>query len=339
MRSFLHTTAAIGLALSAATSAPAVAQSAADFYKGKTVTIVVGFSPGGGYDTYGRLLARHIGNHIPGKPNVIVQNLPGAGSLNAVRQLMATQPKDGTVITHFNPGVITDSLTDPGKVKVKFTDVAWVGSITRDFRVCYAWRATGIKNWEDVKNRKEVIFGGTAKGAGSYVNGAILRNVFGVKLRHILGFPGSAEQRLAIERGELEGDCGSWSSIPDEWIKDNKIVPFISFAKKVSDDMPKDIPYIGDFATTQEQKDVLNILGAAGELGRPFIMSKDVPKDRLAIIRKAFDDTMEDPAFLADAKKQGVPVVPIGGEEATQIIADIYKASPKLISKAKAALE
>lgn len=339
MRDFLHATAALGAVMAVGMSLPAAAQSPADFYKGKTISLVIGFSPGGGYDTYGRLLARHIGNHIPGKPNVIVQNLPGAGSLNAVRQMMATQPKDGTVITHFNPGVITDSFTDPEKIKMKFTDVSWVGSVTRDFRVCYVWHATGLKTWDDVKARKEVIFGGTAKGAGSYVNGAILRNVFDIKLRHVLGFPGSAEQRLAIERGELDGDCGSWSSIPDNWIADKKIIPFVSYAEVVSDDMPKDIPYIGSFAKTQEQKDILEILGAAGELGRPFIMNKDVPADRLAAIRKAFDETMKDPAFLEDAKKQGVPVVPIDGEGAEKIIKSIYSASPEMIAKAKAALE
>jgi tripartite-type tricarboxylate transporter receptor subunit TctC len=337
MKHFLYATVALGSVIGM--SLPATAQSPAEFYKGKTVSVVIGFSPGGGYDTYGRLLARHIGNHIPGKPNVIVQNLPGAGSLNAVRQMMATQAKDGTIITHFNPGVITDSLTDPEKIKMKFTDVAWVGSVTRDFRVCYVWHATGLKTWDDVKARKEIIFGGTAKGAGSYVNGAILRNVFDIKLRHVLGFPGSAEQRLAIERGELDGDCGSWSSIPDNWIADKKIIPFVSYAAVVSDDMPKDIPYIATFAKNQEQKDILDILGAAGELGRPFIMSKDVPADRLAAIRKAFDETMKDPAFLEDAKKQGVPVVPIGGEEAEKIIKAIYSASPELVAKAKSALE
>ncbi|MDO9439980.1 MAG: hypothetical protein Q7T73_03725 [Beijerinckiaceae bacterium] len=339
MNHILHVTVSLGAILATSLVSPAAAQTAAEFYKGKTISLVIGFSPGGGYDTYGRLLAKHLGNHIPGKPNIIVQNLPGAGSLNAVRQLMATQPKDGTVITHFNPGVITDSLTDPEKIKVNFSEVAWVGSITRDFRVCYVWHTTGMKNWDDVKARKEVIFGGTAKGAGSYVNGAILRNVFDIKLRHVLGFPGSAEQRLATERGELDGDCGSWSSIPDNWIAEKKIVPFVSYAEVVSEDMPKDIPYIATFAKNDEQKSILNILGAAGELGRPFIMNKAVPADRLDAIRKAFDETMKDPAFLSEAKTQGLPVVPINGKDAEKIIANIYASDPALIAKAKAALE
>lgn len=310
-----------------------------DFYKGKTVNIVVGFSPGGGYDTYARTLARHIGNHIPGEPTVIVQNMPGAGSLTAVRALEATQPKDGTVIVTFNPGQITESLTDPGKVKLKFSDYAFIGSITRDFRVCYAWHATGIKNWDDLTKTKEFILGATAPGVSSYVNGAILRNVFGLKVRQVVGFPGSAEQRLAIERGELHGDCGSWSSIPDDWVREKKINPLVRFSPVSTPDMPANIPYSGALAKTEEQKRILNIVGAAGELGRPYIVSKQVPKDRLEILRKAFDATMRDKAFLSDAEKQSLPVNPANGEEAEKVIAEIYSASPDLVEKAKNAIK
>jgi len=328
---------ATALTLTAGTVAHA--QSPADFFKGKNVNIVVGFSAGGGYDQYARLLSRHIGRHIPGQPNIIVQNSPGAGSLTAVRRIDANLPKDGTAMVTFNPALITESLTDPARIKVKFSDVAWIGSITRDFRVCYTWAATKLKTWEDLANRKEVIFGGTAKGTGSYVNGAILRNVFGLPIRHILGFPGSAEQRLAIERGELEGDCGSWSSIPTEWVRDNKVNTFVVFSEVRTPDMPKDAPYIGRFAKTDEQKQLLQLLGAAGEVGRPYIMSKEVPADRVKAMRAAFDATMEDKAFLADAEKQGLPVFPATGAEAEKIITEINQFSPELVTKAKAAIQ
>ncbi len=327
------------VALAASASAPAVGQTPAEFYKGRNITILVGFSPGGGYDQYARVLSRHMGRHVPGAPDVIVQNLPGAGSLNAVRQIEATQAKDGTVIGAFNPGLITESLTDPVRTKFNFSDVAWVGSITRDFRVCYLWAKLDVKSWDDFIKRKEVIFGGTGKGTGNYVNGAILRNLFGVNVKQVLGFPGSAEQRLAIERGELDGDCGSWSSVPTEWIRDNKITPIVTFSPVESPDLPKGVPYLGKFATTDEQRDVLELLSAAGELGRPFIMSKAVPADRLQAMRKAFDETMSDAAFLSEAQKQLLPVNPIGGADAEAIIGKIYRSSPAVVARAKEVME
>jgi len=299
------------------------------FYHGKTVIIVVGFSPGGGYDIYARTLARHLGQHIPGKPTVIVQNMPGAGSLTSVRHLDAGAAKDGTVIASFNPGVITDSLTNPERIKIKFTDVAWLGSITRDVRICYAWHSAPIKSWDDLAKGAEFILGATGPNTSNYVNGAVLRNLFGLKVRQITGFPGSNEMRLGIERGELHGDCGSWSSITPDWIKHNRIVPLFSFTSRRLPDMPPDLPFIGNFAKTEEQKQVLNIVIAAGELGRPYIVSKRVPAARLALLRAAFERTTKDAAFLAEANKQDLPVDPVTAEEAEQIIASIYAAPTK----------
>ena len=327
------TTAAAILATGAA-----FAESPAEFYAGKTVSIVVGFSAGGGYDQYARLLARHMGDHIPGKPTLIVQNAPGAGSLTAVKRLDTNLPKDGTAIVTFNPAKITESLTMPDKVNFNFNEVAWIGSITRDFRVCYTWRTTGAKTWEDVAKRKELIFGATSKGTGSYVNSAILKNVFGLNVRHIMGFPGSAEQRLAIERGELEADCGSFSSIPDEWLKEKKVNVFVRFSPVKTPDMP-DAPYILSFAKSEEQKKILQMLSAAGELGRPYIMSKEVPADRIKAMRAAFSATMEDRKFLDEAARQGLPVYPETGEEAAKTIREIYSFPKDLVAKAAKAMD
>jgi tripartite-type tricarboxylate transporter receptor subunit TctC len=312
---------------------PAVAQDG--FYAGKTVTVVVGFTAGGGYDQYARTFARHVLNHIPGKPNVIVQNMPGAGSLTAVRYIDGPAAKDGTIIVAFNPGVITDSLTNPEKIKVKFTEFGWLGSITRDARVCYAWNTSPTKSMKDLLEGKQFIMGATGLNTSNYVNGAVLRNLFSLNIKQITGFPGSNEVRLAIERGELYGDCGSWSSIPDDWIKNKRIVPFVSFTSRRLPDMPSDLPFIGDFAKTEEQREVLNIVIAAGELGRPFVVSKQVPADRLALLRKAFDATMKDQAFVADATKQGLPVDPATGDEAQKILERIYAAKPEFVAKAK----
>lgn len=296
---------------------------AGEFYKDKTFTIVVGFSPGGGYDAYARALARHIGDHIPGNPTVIVENLPGAGSLTSVRYLNLTAPEDGTVMTIFNPGLVTQSILEPGKVQLDFRNYAWIGVVTPDYRVCYGFGPAGVRSWSDLMHRKQFILGSTAKGAGNYINGATLRDVFHAPVKQILGFPGSAEQRLAIERGELDGDCGSFSSIPAEWIKDGKAHTFVRFMEKLPADIPESAVYIGNFAKTSEQRQVLKVLDAADEIGRPFIMSNRVPADRVATIRKAFADTMKDKAFLADMANQQLPVDPVSGEEAEGIVAGL----------------
>ena len=319
-------------ATAALAAAPALAQDS--FYKGKTFTVVIGYSPGGGYDSYGRMLARHINRHIDGRPEVIVQNLPGAGSLNAVRQLDATQPKDGTYLTAFNPALILESLVDPNRIKVKFSDVAWIGSIAPEVRVCYTWGGTGIKTWDEMAAKKEVNFGSTARGTTNFINAAVLRKVFNMPVKHVLGFPGSAELKLALERGELDADCGTWSSIPPEWIADKKINPIVTFAAD-QPDLPKDLPYIGKFVKTIEQKELLDIFGASGDLGRPIIVSKQVPADRVKILRDAFDATMKDPEFLADAKKMQLPIQAIDGARSTEIIKHVYQASKETIAKVR----
>jgi tripartite-type tricarboxylate transporter receptor subunit TctC len=306
-----------------------------DFYKGKLFTIVVGFSPAGGYDNYARNLSRYIGSHIPGNPTVIVQNMPGAGSLTSVRYLNLTAPKDGTVMTIFNPGLVTQSIVQPDKVNLDFRKYAWVGVVTPDYRVCYGFGPNGVKSWDDMMHRKEFILGSTGKGSGNYLNGATLREVFHAPVKQIMGYPGSAEQRLAIEQGALDGDCGSYSSIPQEWINKGLAHSFVRF----TDDRPAEIPesavYIGSFATGDDQKQLLKLLNTGDEVGRPFIMSKEVPADHLALIRKAFDDTMKDPAFLADMTKQELPVHPIGGERAEAIINELMNVPAAVIAQAK----
>ena len=307
-----------------------------DFYKGKTFTIVVGFSPGGGYDAYARGLARYLGTHIPGNPTVIVQNMPGAGSLTSVRYLNVNAPKDGTAMTIFNPGLVTQSILDPEKVNLDFRQYAWIGVATPDFRVCYGYGPNGVKSWDDMMSRKPFILGSTAKGSGNYINGAELREVFHAPIKQILGFPGSAEQRLAIERGELDGDCGSYSSIPPEWIRDGLAHNFVRFSERRPPEIPESAVYVGTYAKTDEQKELLQVLSAADDVGRPFIMSKQVPADHIAIVRKAFDDTMKDKAFVADMEKQQLPVSPVTGDEAEKIISRLFQVSPKIAAQARA---
>ena len=285
---------------------PAMAQT--PFYKGKNLTVVIGYTPGGGYDSYGRLLSRHIGHHIDGAPNVVVQNLPGAGCLNAVRQVEATMAKDGTYMVAFNPALILDSLVNPDAIKFNFSESTWIGSIAPEVRVCYTWGGTGIKTWDEMAAKKEVNFGSTARGTTNFINAAVLRKVFNMPVKHVLGFPGSAELK--------------------------KINPIVTFAAD-QPDLPKDLPYIGKFVKTIEQKELLDIFGASGDLGRPIIVSKQVPADRVKILRDAFDATMKDPEFLADAKKMQLPIQAIDGARSTEIIKHVYQASKETIAKVR----
>ena len=302
----------------------------------RSLTIVVGSTPGGGYDSYARMLARHLSRHVPSQPSIIIQNLPGASSLKAVQYLDSGAPKDGSVITAFNPGLITESLLNPGKIKLRFSDFAWVGSITRDLRACYAWGGTGIRSWDDLKKAKRFTMGAPAPGTSSFINAAVLKNLFGISIHQVTGYAGSSEQRLAIERGELDGDCGAWSSIPPDWISGNKINPLVKFTPLAVPGLPFGVPYVGQFATSKEASDLLDLLTAPDALGRPFVATKQAPADRVAVLRAAFDETMADAQFLAEAEKLDLPVSgPVSGVEAQSMIAAMYAAPPALISRAQ----
>src|SRR5258705_2479736 len=259
------------LALCLLFAGPVAAQDPAAFYKGKTVRLVVGFSPGGGYDLYARSLARHYARHIPGNPIVVVQNMPGAASLKSVQYLSAGAPTDGTLITTFNPGLITQSLTAPEKVNVKFLDYAWVGNVSEDFRACFTWNGTGIRSWQDFRSRSKVTFGNTGIGTSAYIDDRILSDLFGVKLKAVMGYPGSAEKRVAIERGELDGDCGSWTSLPDDWLRDSKITLLIRFSHMLAPGMPPTLAYAGDLLPDAKTKGIFNLLTAGALIGRPYI--------------------------------------------------------------------
>ena len=325
---------ACALTALSAVAGPARAQ---DFYKGKTFIIVVGFSPAGGYDDYARNVARYLGKYIPGHPSVIVQNMPGAGSLTSVRYLDLTAPKDGTVMTIFNSGLVTQSIVQPDRVDLDFRKFAWVGAVTPDFRVCYGYGPNGIKSWDQLMHGgKPFIIGSTGKGSGNYINGATLRIVFHAPVKQVLGFPGSAEQRLAVEQGELDGDCGSYSSIPVDWIRKGLVHAFVRFIQKRPPEIPDSAAYIGTFATGAEEKELVRVLDGGDEVGRPFIMSKQVPADRIAIIRKAFDDTMKDPGFLADMAKEQLPVHPLTGAQAEKIVGELMSAPANIVAQAKA---
>ena len=333
MRLFVALASCLLAGASVATSA--AAQDPAAFYKGKTVRIVVGFSPGGGYDLYARLVARHYARHIPGNPTVIVSNMPGAASLKSVQYLSVGAPTDGTLITTFNPGLITQSLTSPDKVNVKFLDYAWVGNVSEDFRACFTWNGTGIRNWQEFMARDRVTFGNTGIGTSAYIDDRILSELFGVKLHAVMGYPGSADKRVAIERGELDGDCGSWTSMPDDWLRDKKVTLLVRYSRTLAPGMPESLPYAGDLLTDPKKRRTFELLTASAVVGRPYIAPKAAPADRLAALRTAFDATMKDPEFLADAAKQRLLVTPMTGAEVESFIKDLYQTPADVVAAAK----
>ena len=314
----------------------AAAQSVEEFYKGKTLKMVVGYSAGGGHDTNARLLARYIGQHLPGKPRVVVENMPGASSMKSVQFLDNGAPTDGTVITAFSSGLVTESLTRPDHIPVNLNNFSWLGNLSQEVRVCYVRAELGIKNFQDLLKHPGIVFGETGQGSASYIDAGILKEVYGVKLKTILGYSGSAEKKIAVERGELDGDCVSFSSIPPEWITGNK-VKIVSRGSTVTlPGMPADIPYIMDLTDDPKKKALIKFLLSPAHVGRPYMVSKAVPADRVAALRAAFNAAVKDPQLLAEAEKLQLPIVgTLTGEEAAAYIAEMYKAPPDIIGAAR----
>lgn len=319
-----------------AVMAAALEASAQDFYKGRNINIVVGFSPGGGFDANARLLARHIGRHIPGNPDIIVNNMPGAASVTALRHLEAIAPKDGTVITTFNFGLIGASRITPDKVPIDFRTFAWVGSISEDLTTCYVWHAIPTPNIAAMKaSGRKYNIGLTAVGSSEDINTRILKFVFGVNITQIGGYPGSAEQKLAIERGELDGGCGAWSSVPESWVAGKRIHVVYKTGRSTPPDLPPGVPYVLDAAPDARARAIITQLIAPSEVGRPYVVSKQVPADRLDILRKAFDAAVSDPKLLADAQKQRLPVTPRNAEQAAKVVEAIYAAPDDIVAAAR----
>jgi tripartite-type tricarboxylate transporter receptor subunit TctC len=305
-----------------------------DFYKDKTLKITVGFPPGGGFDANARLLARHIGRYIPGHPDVIVVNTPGAASATSVAHLDVNAPTDGTVIDEFNFGLLGASLMEPDKTPFDFRHYAWIGSIGEDTTTCFVWRDNPPKSLADMRGH-HYLFGDAGAGASEDLNTKILMRVFNLDITEAKGYSGSAEVRLALQQGEVQGMCGSWSSIPADWLKSPKLHPLLRTSKSIPDGMAQNTPYILDIAPDDKARQIIRFLTAGGELGRPFIASHAVPQERIAILRHAFDAAVKDPGFIAEAKAQRLPVSPHSGAEAEKIIAQLYATPLAIIDAAR----
>lgn len=308
---------------------------AEDFYAGKTLTILVGFSAGGGFDINARALARHWGRHIPGTPNVVVDNMPGASSVTSILYLDTKAPADGTFIDTFNFGLLAASLLRPNLATLDLRKYAWIGSISEDLTACYVRANLGPKTIAQLKAYGPVHFGNDGIGTSEDINERILRSVLGLDVRQVGGYAGSAQVRLAIERGELDGDCGAWSSLPEDWIKQKTISPISRSGMALPEGLTPDVPYIADLAPDDRARRIINLLVSGGQLGRPFIASAAVPPERLKILRDAFDATMKDPEFRADLDRLRLPFSPKTADEALKTVGAIYASPPEIIAAAK----
>jgi tripartite-type tricarboxylate transporter receptor subunit TctC len=311
------------------------AQDVKSFYTGKTLRILVGLPPGGGADAYARLVQRHLGRHVPGSPAVVAQNMPGAGTLRSVMALN-TSPEDGTVLAHFSSALLTEAITQPDKVKLDFRAFGWLGNVSEDVRVCYVRSATGIRSWPDMVASALVVFGATAPGTAGNVDTAMLRNLFGIKLRQVQGYAGSADKRIAIERGEIDGDCGGFTSVPEDWLREGRIRIIIRLSPTLVPGMDRDIPWGGDLVRNADERQIYNFLVAPERLGRLFMVAGRVPAERTAALRTAFDAMVADPEFRADAEKMKLLVTPMTGAVVARHVTEFYATPAAVVAKAKA---
>jgi len=310
---------------------PVAAQPGGDTFAAKSVAMIIGFGPGGGYDLWGRTVGRHIGRHLPGAPTVTPQNMPGAGSYAAASYIFNIAPKDGSV-----PGIIArDAALGPlsGATGARFdpTRLSWIGTPTKETNVCVAYHTSQVKSVLDLYD-KQLIVGDTGPGTGTRSYPKALNELLGMKFKLVGGFPASSDVFLAMERGEVEGICESLDSIkirrPD-WIPTRKISILFQGGAEPNPELDG-VPFVLDLALTGEQRQALEFLYAGQGIGRPFVAPPDLPPDRLKMLRDAFKATMTDPAFVAEAQKSKLDLEPEDGEHLAVLIAKIY-ATPKPI--------
>jgi tripartite-type tricarboxylate transporter receptor subunit TctC len=314
----------------------------ADFYSGKSVQLVIGYAPGGGYDVYARTLARYMGRHIPGNPSIVVQNMPGAGSIKAANYLYNIAPKDGTAFGGFSRGAFLDPLLGRADgVQYVAAKYGWLGSISNEVGVC-AFRAdSGVATWQDMQ-RKSYVIGSTGAGADSDVFPTVLRKMFGLPMKVVTGYHSAADVVLAITRKEVDGRCGwSWSSMM-AWNKDlyqSKAVNVaLQLASQKLAELP-DTPSIVEVARNADQQAALKLILSRQTMARPYVAPPGLPPARLAALRAAFDATMTDPDFLADAQRQDLEVRPVSGREADALITEIYASPPAVVKLAIEAMK
>lgn len=320
--------------LGAGTMAATQVQAADNFFAGKTVRMIIGFGPGGGYDRWARAIARHIGDHLPGKPNVVPQNMPGAGSYVAASYIYNVAPKDGTVIGEIARDAAIGPLTGEPGAKFDPLKISWLGSPTTETNICISYKTAKVKTVGELF-KHQLIVGDTGPGTGTRTYPKVLNAILGTKFKLVGGYHSSVNVFLAMERGEVQGICESYSSVhrrrPD-WIKNHTINILFQGSTEPDPDL-KGIPFILDYAKTKSQKQALRFTYAGQGIGRPFVAPPGLAPERLKELRDAFNETMKDPAFLADAKRSKLDVRPKTGQQLLAIMKELYETPKPLIQK------
>jgi tripartite-type tricarboxylate transporter receptor subunit TctC len=331
----------IAAALVAAVTPAALvfADSVEAFYKGRDMDLYIGYSPGGAYDFYARVIGRHMGSHIPGNPTLVPKNMEGAGSLRLANFLYRVAPHDGSTFGTIGRGIPFDPLLIGKGDAFDAQKFSWIGSANNEVSVCVAMKDSGITKFEDLFT-KELKVGGTGASADTDQFPRVLNAVLGTHFKIVEGYPGGNDVLLAMERGEVVGRCGwSWSSVKTtrkKWLEDKRMVVLVQLSLTKHSELPG-VPLVTDFAKTDEQRAILKLMFARNVIGRPYLAPPNVPADRLAVLRKAFMDTMQDKDFLAEAEKSQLEINPVSGEEVEKLVKEIYATPADIVAKAKAA--
>src|SRR5437762_3456868 len=314
--------------------------SLAQAQSGKVIELYIGYSVGGGYDVYARLLARHMGKHLPGNPVIVPKNMEGAGSLRLANWLFKAAPRDGMVFGTIGRGIAFDPLLGTEGAQFKANEFGWVGSANDEVSVCAAWGKTGITRFEDFYART-IFVGGTGAGADTDVFPKAMNTILGTKMKLVTGYPGGNDITLAMQRGEVEARCGwSWSSIKSnhpQWVKDGTIKLLVQLSLDKHADLP-DVPLIMDLVKTPEQRAVLRLIFARQVMGRPFLAPPGVPPERLALLRRAVMETMKDPALVAEAERIKLETTPVDGAAVEKRVAEIYATPHEIVRQAAQAV-
>jgi tripartite-type tricarboxylate transporter receptor subunit TctC len=329
---------AIAFTAALSTGTTALAQTPEQFYAGKQVDVVIGYPPAGSNDTYARALARHIGKHIPGKPTVVPKNMPGAGSFLAVNHVYTVAPKDGTIIAIGAPTTALDEKLGTAGVRFKTAELNWIGRVDSLVNIVFMWKTSPVKTVADAQ-RIESKLSGTGVGSTVSVYPTVMNNVLGTKFKLIMGYKGSNDAQLAVERGEVEGHSTSWTAVkvahPDWW-PSKTISILVQFALKRHAELP-DVPTVVELARNDEERQILRAVMNATEVGTAFFTTPGAPADRVTALRRAFDATMKDPEFLAEAQRTKLTVNPLPGEELQKLVTEVSNLPPALLEKVKAA--
>lgn len=310
-----------------------------DFYKGKSINIIVGFSAGGGYDAYARAMARTFGNHIPGKPAVIVQNMTGAGSLRAARHLQDVAPRDGLTFGTFDNGLLLAGLMVPSD-GFDAAKLSWIGAVTKDLQLIVTRDTSHAKTVDDLR-KGETVFGATGRDDIRYTSTNVVKKLLGANIKIVTGYPGTTDIRVAMERGEIDGISETWTSLKatkPEWIEQKKINTLLLFTFSPNDELPN-VPLIGSYARSPVELDALKLIFSPTDAGRPFGAPPQIPSDRLEALRHAFDLTMKDKEFLDFTKQAKLDVYPSTGEAIADFLKSAYGSSKASVEMAQKLLE